>query len=125
MACLPGKEANSPHSPVLLNEFLHAVSPVKGTWLDGTFGGGGYTLALLRRGAEHVFGIDCDPEAEERSNALELGECFTFVQGDFAGFDALEKISHSVPLDGVVFYFLVYYNPVYYKKMTLPTNLSV
>ena len=31
-----------PHVPVLLAPILRAVAPVKGTWLDGTFGAGGY-----------------------------------------------------------------------------------
>ena len=103
MVCQQTEIAVSPHKPVLLNEFLRAVSPVEGTWLDGTFGGGGYTVALLRGGARRVVGIDCDPEAKDRANALKLGDCFTFVQGEFAEFDSLEKISRFLPLDGVVF----------------------
>ena len=103
MACNPNNIAASTHLPVLLNEFLSVASPVEGTWLDGTFGAGGYSSALLRGGAERVFGVDCDPEAEARANALNLDSRFEFVLGEFGEFDALEKVSRHLPLDGVVF----------------------
>ncbi|MCW8843345.1 MAG: 16S rRNA (cytosine(1402)-N(4))-methyltransferase, partial [Rhodobacteraceae bacterium] len=43
--------ASAPHVPVLLVPLLKAVAPVQGTWLDGTFGAGGYTKGLLKAGA--------------------------------------------------------------------------
>ena len=46
----------SPHIPVLLEPLIEAVSPVSGVWLDGTFGAGGYSRALLEAGAERVIG---------------------------------------------------------------------
>ena len=49
------------HIPVLLDDLLKIAAPVKGRWLDGTLGAGGYTKALLKAGADHVTGIDCDP----------------------------------------------------------------
>ena len=52
-----------PHVPVLLTPILAAAAPVSGTWLDGTFGAGGYARALLDAGADRVIGIDRDPEA--------------------------------------------------------------
>ena len=51
------------HVPVLIGAILERVAPVRGTWLDGTFGAGGYALALIEAGAERVIGIDRDPEA--------------------------------------------------------------
>ena len=51
----------SPHIPVLINDILKIAAPVKGRWLDGTLGAGGYTKALLEAGAEYVTGIDRDP----------------------------------------------------------------
>ena len=59
MSALLGNK--SKHTPVLVNEFINAVSPVKGTWVDCTFGAGGYSTALLEAGAEKVIGIDKDP----------------------------------------------------------------
>ena len=55
----------SSHIPVLLDRILDAAAPVSGRWVDGTFGAGGYTRALLNAGAAKVFAIDRDPEVFE------------------------------------------------------------
>ena len=49
------------HIPVLIEPIIENISPVKGVWVDATFGAGGYTRALLDAGAEFVFAIDRDP----------------------------------------------------------------
>ena len=49
------------HIPVLIEPIIENISPVKGVWVDATFGAGGYTRALLEAGAEFVFAIDRDP----------------------------------------------------------------
>ena len=52
------------HKPVLLNEMLTALTPEQGkSYIDGTFGGGGYTRAILETGA-HVIAFDRDPFVE-------------------------------------------------------------
>jgi len=59
------------HIPVLLAEVLEALSPKPGeTMVDGTFGAGGYTRAILEAGAS-VVAIDRDPDAIEAGRALE------------------------------------------------------
>lgn len=55
----------APHIPVLLAPILKAADPISGRWLDGTFGAGGYTRALLDAGAESVIAVDRDPLAFE------------------------------------------------------------
>lgn len=51
------------HIPVLLKEVIAALEPQAGrVILDGTFGAGGYTSALLAAGAD-VIGLDRDPTA--------------------------------------------------------------
>ena len=51
------------HVPVLLDEVVAALAPVPGErHIDGTYGAGGYTDALLARGAE-VVAYDRDPDA--------------------------------------------------------------
>lgn len=51
------------HRPVLLREVVSLLAPGEGrTFVDGTFGRGGHTGALLEAGAR-VIGVDCDPEA--------------------------------------------------------------
>ena len=42
----------SPHAPVLLAEVIEALDPKAGdVIIDATFGAGGYTRAILERGA--------------------------------------------------------------------------
>jgi len=55
--------SSAPHIPVLLDEVLAALDPKPGSVIiDATFGGGGYSRALLQAGAS-VHGFDRDPDA--------------------------------------------------------------
>ena len=55
--------ASAPHIPVLLDEVIAALDPRPGDLIvDATFGPGGYTRALLGRGAT-VHAFDRDPDA--------------------------------------------------------------
>ena len=65
MAPAADDKNTAPHVPVLLRPLLEAVAPVSGTWIDGTFGAGGYARGLLEAGADKVIGIDRDPLAHE------------------------------------------------------------
>lgn len=89
----------APHIPVLLRPLLAAVAPVRGVWLDGTFGAGGYSRALLEAGAEKVIGVDRDPLAFEMaaSWAGDWGARLELVQGVFSRLD-----EYAQGLDGVV-----------------------
>lgn len=59
------------HVPVLLDEVVAALAPHDGaTYVDGTFGAGGYSKALLEAAQCRVVGIDRDPEAVARGAAL-------------------------------------------------------
>ncbi|MDP7151278.1 MAG: 16S rRNA (cytosine(1402)-N(4))-methyltransferase, partial [Paracoccaceae bacterium] len=97
MSALPKDDA--PHIPVLLRPLLRAVSPVGGVWLDGTFGAGGYSRALLDAGADKVIGVDRDPLAFEMaaSWAGDYGARLELVQGVFSQLD-----DYATDLDGVV-----------------------
>ena len=56
--------AAAPHIPVLLDEVLAGLAVAPGqTHVDGTFGAGGYTRAILESGAARVFAFDRDPDA--------------------------------------------------------------
>ena len=87
------------HVPVLLRPLIAAVSPVKGIWLDGTFGAGGYARGLLEAGADRVIGVDRDPVVFEmaRDWAGEYGDRLELVQGTFGKLD-----EYGRNLDGVV-----------------------
>lgn len=89
-----------PHIPVLLGPLLRAVAPVEGTWVDGTFGAGGYARGLLAQGAAQVVGIDRDPSVFRMAAAWagEYGDRLRLVEGTFSDLDTLA----GGPVDGVV-----------------------
>lgn len=91
-----------PHVPVLLRPLMKAAAPVAGVWLDGTFGAGGYTRALLDAGAEQVIALDRDPTVFEMARAWagDYGERLVLRQGLFSRMD--EHVAEGVGLDGVV-----------------------
>ena len=56
------------HTPVLLDEVLHALIPdgrIPQRVIDGTLGAGGHTRALIEQGVPHVLGLDVDSQAIE------------------------------------------------------------
>lgn len=60
------------HIPVLLGEVIAALGVAAGeTHVDGTFGAGGYTRAILDAGAGRVIAFDRDPDAIAEGRALE------------------------------------------------------
>ncbi|HEU0097886.1 MAG TPA: 16S rRNA (cytosine(1402)-N(4))-methyltransferase RsmH [Allosphingosinicella sp.] len=61
----------APHVPVLLDEVVRALAVAPGeTHVDGTFGAGGYTRAILEKGAARVYAFDRDPDAIQEGEAL-------------------------------------------------------
>src|SRR5919107_2272287 len=61
----------APHVPVLLDEVVAALAVAPGeTHVDGTFGAGGYTSAILEKGAARVYAFDRDPDAIRNGEAL-------------------------------------------------------
>ncbi|MBW7921950.1 MAG: 16S rRNA (cytosine(1402)-N(4))-methyltransferase RsmH [Rubellimicrobium sp.] len=102
---MTGTEAASPadpapHVPVLIGPLIAATAPVRGHWLDGTLGAGGYTRALLEAGAERVTAVDRDPAALALAAgwAPGWGDRLHLVEGRFSELD----IHAGGPLDGVV-----------------------
>ncbi len=60
------------HIPVMLSEVVDALRPIDGeTYLDGTFGAGGYTAAFLEAANCNVIALDRDPQAIAAGRALE------------------------------------------------------
>jgi 16S rRNA (cytosine1402-N4)-methyltransferase len=61
----------APHVPVLVGEVVAALAIGGGeTAVDGTFGAGGYTRAMLGAGAGRVIGFDRDPDAIREGESL-------------------------------------------------------
>jgi 16S rRNA (cytosine1402-N4)-methyltransferase len=95
----PQSSSSSPHIPVLLRPILDNCAPISGAWLDGTFGAGGYTRALLDAGADRVYGVDRDPMVFDmaQSWAADYGDRLHLVEGVFSKLD-----EYASDLDGVV-----------------------
>ena len=89
-----------PHIPVLLEPLLEAVSPVSGTWIDGTFGAGGYARGLLDAGAARVIGIDRDPDVFDlaKTRMVDYADRLDLRQSTFGRLDE----EADEPVDGVV-----------------------
>jgi 16S rRNA (cytosine1402-N4)-methyltransferase len=87
------------HIPVLCEEAVGALNVREGgLYLDGTFGGGGYTRALLDRGAR-VMALDRDPAAiaDGADLAAAHPDRLRLVAARFSELD-----KYTGPLDGVV-----------------------
>ncbi|UFN51465.1 16S rRNA (cytosine(1402)-N(4))-methyltransferase RsmH [Roseomonas sp. OT10] len=98
------------HRPVMLAEVLETLAPRDGgAYLDGTFGGGGYTTAILEAAACTVWAVDRDPDAIARGAALaaRFPGRLHLVEGRFGDLLALLEgprgEGHAPPLDGIVF----------------------
>lgn len=92
------------HRPVLLGAFLDAVSPQAGeVWLDGTFGRGGHSRALLERGCR-VCAMDQDAEAEVAAKgfAEDWGDVFEFHRGNFRAMKEIFGDGRGMRFDGVL-----------------------
>ncbi|HEX7970205.1 MAG TPA: 16S rRNA (cytosine(1402)-N(4))-methyltransferase RsmH [Stellaceae bacterium] len=80
------------HTPVLLDEAVSALAPRDDAlYVDGTFGAGGYSRALLAAARCRVIGIDRDPRAVDRGSALarEHPGRLTVLEGRFGDMEAL------------------------------------
>lgn len=80
------------HFPVMLPEVLTALAPQDGeTYVDGTFGNGGYSQAILEAANCNVVGLDQDPGVLSRSKALsgEFDGRFEFIQTPFSKMDEI------------------------------------
>ena len=95
----------SPHAPVLLAEVLEALNPQPGdAIIDATFGAGGYTRAILERGAQ-VIGLDRDPTVQPHADAVAAafpGQ-FQLIRTPFSGLAEAFAESGKAQLNGAVF----------------------
>ena len=92
------------HTPVMLNEVLDALSPRDGgIYVDGTFGGGGYSRAVLDAADCKVWGIDRDPEAVARGAELskQYPNRLVVIDGRFGDLDRLLAEAGVDAVDGV------------------------
>jgi 16S rRNA (cytosine1402-N4)-methyltransferase len=72
------------HIPVLLSEVLTALGIRQGErHVDGTFGAGGYSVAMAKAGAS-VFSLDRDPDAIAEGRAIADANGVTLIAGEFS-----------------------------------------
>ena len=90
------------HVPVLLKEVVEGLAVVPGeTLVDGTFGAGGYTRALLGAGAGRVIGFDRDPDAIANGPALVPTDRLTLINERFSQMDEALAERDLLPVDGI------------------------
>ena len=94
-----------PHIPVLLSEVLAALQPKAGeVYLDGTFGAGGYSAAILEAAGCSVLALDRDATAVR--GAMPLIERFagrlTVVDSPFSAMAEVWQEHNKTLADGIV-----------------------
>lgn len=95
---------DTPHIPVMLSEVIAALEPHDGgLYVDGTFGCGGYSRAILQAAKTHVIGIDRDPDAIKAGQAMvhEFSPNLSLIQGPFGAMDILLTGESVKLVDGI------------------------
>ena len=90
------------HVSVLLEESVAALAiKPDGTYLDGTFGRGGHSRAILRSlsNSGRLIAFDKDPEAESSAEQFSEDPRFEFVRASFAEISSRVETSE---LDGIL-----------------------
>lgn len=93
------------HIPVLLTEAMAALRPkAGGVYVDGTFGGGGHSAAILNVAGTKVIAIDRDVRALERGKErlADAGDRVRFVRGSFADMEDLVHGAGERSADGIL-----------------------
>jgi 16S rRNA (cytosine1402-N4)-methyltransferase len=94
------------HKPVMLQEVLKNLAPRDGeVYLDGTFGAGGYSKAILESANCKLYAIDRDELAQGFAANLEkkFPKNFVFLRGKFSDSVKLLAEKNVTKLDGMVF----------------------
>ncbi len=94
----------APHIPVLRDAVIASLMPKSGGhYVDGTFGAGGYSEALLGAADCKVWGIDRDPDALAFGSALvaRFPGRLTMIEGNFGDMDRLLGDRGVETVDGV------------------------
>jgi 16S rRNA (cytosine1402-N4)-methyltransferase len=96
---------NAPHIPVMCAEAVGTLAPKPGgAYVDGTFGAGGYTRAILDAAECTVYAFDRDATAIARGRDLERDAAgrLTLVHGRFSEMDRLLEERDVTSVDGIV-----------------------
>ena len=92
------------HFPVLLNELISIISPLySGTFIDCTFGQGGYSKKILENKFNKVIGIDRDPDVKKFSNILKKKYPNRFEFENIKFSEISRFYNKSVKPNGIIF----------------------
>ena len=90
------------HIPVMPDEVLAALQARDGeTYVDGTFGGGGHSRAILKAANCHLIALDRDPNIKPQAKevGVEFGPRFRFIETRFS---KLVEVIGEQKVDGIV-----------------------
>ncbi len=93
---LPEKEK---HYPVLLNEIISIITPqYGGTFIDCTFGQGGYTKKILENSKNRVIALDRDLDSKKLSLKLKkkFGKRFIFENKKFSQINEIDLNNENI-----------------------------
>jgi 16S rRNA (cytosine1402-N4)-methyltransferase len=97
-----GSPVNLDHFPVMIKEMMEYLAPRDGeSFLDATFGAGGYSRAILNSCQCSLVSLDQDPNVVKYGNDVtsQYKDRFTFIQSSFSG--AFDKLP-NMKFDGIV-----------------------
>lgn len=85
-------------------EALRAEDPSVKRLIDGTVGGGGHTLALLRAGIDKALGIDLDESAiaQAAERLLEFGDRVRLVHGGYVDMSKAAELMNWEGVDAIL-----------------------
>ena len=92
------------HYPVLLNELISIISPQHGgTFIDCTFGQGGYTKEILKYKDTQVIALDRDIDTKEKADLIskKFQERFVFKNKKFSQLEDLKLKNENIR--GIIF----------------------
>ncbi len=92
------------HFPVLLNELISIISPLYGgTFIDCTFGQGGYSEKILQHKTNNIIALDRDKDVIINTSKLEkkYNKRFKFYNLKFSQLDQIKLKDHKIK--GIIF----------------------
>jgi 16S rRNA (cytosine1402-N4)-methyltransferase len=93
------------HIPVLLDEVIDMLSPQKNkTYIDATFGAGGYSRKILQSADCKLIAIDRDPDVRVYADSLkdEFGARFDFLNIPFSELTSSLNAQSVNQVDGII-----------------------
>ena len=92
------------HFPVLLNELISIISPLYGgTFIDCTFGQGGYSEKILENKQNNIIALDRDKDVLNSTSKLQkkYDKRFKFYNLKFSQLDQIKLKNHKIK--GIIF----------------------